>query len=89
MIHDSFSSVGVTAAIIRELLFTDAFRYVARSRSLAVYEASSAGSRLGNAARQLAQLPWFAKNVAVKALLTIGLGKVLAKLDRRAPEWPY
>lgn len=89
LIHDSFSSVGVTAAILRELIVSDRFRYVTRSRSLAVYEACSGGSRAGNAARQLAQLPWFARNLVLKALLSLGLAKLSSKLGRTPPEWPY
>ncbi len=89
LIHDSFSSIGVTLAILRELLLSKRFRYVARSRSLAIYEVSPDHSRGSNAARQLAQLPWFAKNVGLKVLLSLGLGKLLAKLGRPTPEWPY
>jgi predicted O-methyltransferase YrrM len=89
LIHDSFSSIGVTAAILRELLLSGDFRYVTRSRSLAIYEASSDGGRAGSALRQLAQLPWFAKNVGLKVLLSLGLGKLLTTLGREAPEWPY
>ncbi len=89
LIHDSFSSIGVTAAILRELLLSERLRYVTRSRSLAVYEVSPDHGRGSNAARQLAQLPWFAKNVGLKVLLSLGLGKLLAKLGRPAPEWPY
>ncbi len=89
LIHDSFSSIGVTLAILRELLFSSSFRYRSRSRSLAVYEVSSEGSRPLNAAKQLAQLPWFAKNVILKALLTLGLAKLLRRLGRPVPDWPY
>jgi len=93
LIHDSFSSVGVTLAILRELVFGGRFRYVGRSRSLTTYRADLHGGRLsgrlGNAGRQLAQLPWFIKNVALKVALRFGLGKVLARVGRSAPEWPY
>ena len=93
LIHDSFSSVGVTLAILRELVFGSRFRYVSRARSLAVYEAAPGGvrgrARLANAARQLAQLPWFAKNIALKVVLSAGLAKLAARLGRKAPEWPY
>jgi hypothetical protein len=92
LIHDSFSSIGVTLAILRELLLGSKFRYAGRSRSMTIYRAdlpSGVGSRAGNAGRQLAQLPWFVKNLAVKAALTLGLGKVLGRLGRTAPEWPY
>ena len=89
IIHDSFSSIGVTAAIMRELLLSDRFRYVTRSRSLAVYRAGSQDGRANSALRQVAQLPWFIKNVGLKVLLTAGLGKTLTKLGRTPPDWPY
>lgn len=92
LIHDSFSSIGVTAAILRELAFGSQFRYVGRSRSMTIYRQDLGGAwrpRLGNAGRQLAQLPWFFKNVTLKVLLSLGLGKVLARLGRPVPEWPY
>jgi len=92
LIHDSFSSIGVTAAIVRQLVWSPTFRYVGRSRSLAEYRAdlpSGTRARLVNAARQLAQLGWFARNVALKVALTAGLGTLLKQLGREAPEWPY
>jgi len=91
LIHDSFSSVGVTLAILRELLVSRRFRYVGRSRSLAEYHAEPLGrrARVGNAARQLAQLPWFARNLAIKVALTLGWARVAGRLGRRVPEWPY
>jgi predicted O-methyltransferase YrrM len=88
LIHDSFSSIGVTLAILRQLLLAREWRYVTRSRSLAVYVKRSGGG-VANVVRQLAQLPWFAKNVALKVLLTLGLGKVLRRLGRPEPAWPY
>ena len=42
-----------------------------------------------NALRQLAQMPWFAKNLAVKVMITAKLGGVLKKFTGRDPEWPY
>jgi hypothetical protein len=93
LIHDSFSSVGVTLAIVRELVFGGRFRYLGRSRSLVRYRAdltdAGVSARVRNAARQIAQLPWFARNVALKVLLTLGVGKMLRRPGRTAPEWPY
>jgi predicted O-methyltransferase YrrM len=92
LIHDSFSSIGVTLAILRELLLSSRFRYVGRSRSMTIYRVDlpgGAGARARNAGRQLAQLPWFVKNVALKVALTLGLGKVLGRLGRPVPDWPY
>jgi SAM-dependent methyltransferase len=92
LIHDSFSSVGVSLAIVRELMFGSRWRYVGRARSLTEYRADLDGtlrSRAGNAARQALQLPWFAKNLLVKVLLTLKLGGLLRKVTGREPEWPY
>jgi hypothetical protein len=92
LIHDSFSSIGVTLAILRELVVGSKFRYVGRSRSMTIYRADLGAGPVGrsqNAARQLAQVPWFVKNVGQKVLLTVGLGKIMTKLGRTAPEWPY
>jgi len=92
LIHDAFSSVGVTLAIARELLVGTRFRYVGRSRSLVEYRADLApgiAARAANAGRQLAQLPWFARNLAIKVLLTLRMGKVVRRLTGQEPEWPY
>jgi SAM-dependent methyltransferase len=92
LIHDSFSSVGVTLAILRELFVGTRFRYVGRARSLTEFRADLDGTKkssLLNAARLLAQLPWFAKNLVVKVLITVKLGGVLKAITGREPEWPY
>jgi predicted O-methyltransferase YrrM len=93
LVHDAFSSVGVTAAILRELAFGRRFRYLGRSRSLAHYRADLSGAgvpaRARNAMVQLAQLGWFLRNLALKVLLTAGLGKLLRRFGRGVPEWPY
>lgn len=80
LIHDSFSSLGVTLAILSSLLTDRRFTYVGRSGSMAEYRRSPAESRVGNAGRQLAQLPWFARNVVLKALIATKL---------RKGDWPY
>ena len=92
LIHDSFSSIGVTLAIARELMFGSRWRYVGRARSMTEYRADLDGttrSRLANAARQLLQLPWFLKNLVIKVLITVKLGGLLRRLTGREPEWPY
>jgi hypothetical protein len=92
LIHDSFSSVGVTLAIARELVFGGRFRYVGRSRSLAEYRADlgeDRRTRATNALRQIAQLPWFAKNLALKVMLKLRLGNLIKRVTGRDFEWPY
>jgi hypothetical protein len=91
LIHDSFSAWSDTA-IGRELAFGRRFRYVGRSRSLSEYHRDlPAGrrARISNALRQFAQLPWFAKNLALKVLLTLHLGPMIKRVTGRRPEWPY
>jgi len=92
LIHDSFSSVGVTLAILRELLVGRRFRYVGRSRSLAEYRADLDGTGRSvavNALRQLAQLGWFVQNLLVKVVISLRGGRLLERLTRRPAEWPY
>lgn len=84
LIHDSFSSIGVTLGILRELLLSSRFRYVGRARSLTEFRADLDGtgkSRAVNALRIAAQLPWFVKNLLIKVLITLKLGG--------SREWPY
>ena len=92
LIHDSFSSIGVTLAIVRELLLGRRFRYVGRARSLTEFRADlddRPASRAANAARMFGQLPWFAKNLIIKGLITVKLGGLLTAITGRDPEWPY
>ncbi len=77
LVHDAFSSIGVTLALLRHVTF-GAWTYVGRSGSMAEYRHERGGA--SSALRQLAQLPWFTRNVVVKTL-------ILARL-RRGP-WPY
>jgi hypothetical protein len=89
LVHDAFSSLGVTLAVLRLLVASGDWHYLGRSRSLAEYrrEPVRGAARLGNAARQLAQLPWFVRNLAVKVALVARLRPVARLL--RSPDWPY
>ena len=80
LIHDSFSSIGVTGAITTALVPSAAWTYVGRSGSMTEYRRTAPTSRAANALQQAAQLPWFAKNVVLKALIA-------AKVIKR--DWPY
>jgi predicted O-methyltransferase YrrM len=78
LIHDAFSSIGVTLALLRSVVFSRSWRYVGRAGSLVEYRRARGG--LGSTLRQLALLPWFGWNVFLKVL-------TVARL-RRGP-WPY
>lgn len=91
LIHDSFSSVGVTAAQASELFLGGRFRYEGRSQSMSQYrrEDLPLGARPRNCIRQLAELPWFVRNVAIKVLISLGLGRFTRFLGHRSADWPY
>jgi predicted O-methyltransferase YrrM len=91
LIHDSFSSVGVTLAEILSLFFGDGFRYVGRSRTLAEYrrEHLPATDRVMNASRQALSLPWFVRNVLVKVALVARMPVLARALRHRDAVFPY
>jgi hypothetical protein len=91
LVHDSFSSIGVTLATLAALTFGSRWRYVGRTSSLAEYrrEPLDAGARSANAARQLAQLPWFVRNVIVKIALVTRVYPLARLLGHRGRDWPY
>jgi predicted O-methyltransferase YrrM len=91
LVHDAFSSVGVTLAQVVILFLARDFRYLGRCRSLAEYrrERLSSRARVLNAARQAAQLPWFARNVAVKAAMSIDARSIVRLLGHTDDTFPY
>jgi predicted O-methyltransferase YrrM len=93
LIHDSFSSIGVTAALLTTLVAGREFTYVGRARSLAEYRRAAApvtaGERVRSTARQVAQLPWFARNVLIKLALVLRARPLARVLGHDSPEWPY
>lgn len=82
LIHDSFSSVGVTLAICRVLVASGEFAYRGRSRSLAQYVRTRphGRARVRSTLRQMGQLPWFARNLLLKVAIVLRL---------RSGDWPY
>jgi len=88
LVHDAFSSIGVTLALLVECAVSPRWRYVGRTGSLAEYERVAAGPRdVGAFAREL---PWFARNVLIKVLVVAGRRRWAERLglDPAAP-WPY
>jgi predicted O-methyltransferase YrrM len=84
LIHDSFNAVGVTLAQMRLLLLSTQWRYSGRTGSLAHYrrETLTPRQRLGNARKQLAGLPYFVRNMALKVYL-------VARGRQGDGSWPY
>ncbi len=91
LIHDAFSSIGVTLALLATTVFGSSWRYLGRTGSLAEYRREGLGrrDRLLNSSRQLIQLPWFIRNVIVKALLISKLRPLTRLLGHTSGDWPY
>jgi hypothetical protein len=90
LIHDSFSSVGVTLALMSSTFAGASFRYIGRSGSMTEYRRASLTprERARNALRQAASLPWFARNVLVKLCIMAKL-RPLYRLLGSDGNWPY
>ncbi|QKE84896.1 class I SAM-dependent methyltransferase [Arthrobacter sp. NEB 688] len=87
LVHDAFSSVGVTLALLRHVLPGRSLAYRGRTGSMArfVVAAPSAADR----ARMLAELPWWARNVVVKVLLRLRLRPLARLLGHTGRDDPY
>lgn len=70
LVHDAFSSIGVTLGLLLHVLPGRRLRYVSREGSLARLDvgAPTVADRLS----LLAQLPWFVRNVGIKIVLRVG-----------------
>jgi Methyltransferase domain len=80
LVHDAWSSIGVTLALLTTTVPSRRWRYAGREGSLAEFVRASDVSVARNALRQLRELGWFARNLVVKGL-------IVARV-RRGP-WPY
>jgi SAM-dependent methyltransferase/predicted O-methyltransferase YrrM len=91
LVHDSFSSVGVTLALLRGVACSGDWRYEGRAQSMAEYTRVRVRgwARCTNAVRQLLELPWFVRNVLVKALIVARLAPLTRLLGHRQGTWPY
>ncbi len=83
LIHDAFSSIGVTTALALTCFASRHWRYIKRTGSLAEYRRVPKMSRkaqLTNLTHQLTQLPYFAKNLLLKIFILT---------TRSARPWPH
>lgn len=87
LVHDAFSSLGVTSALVRDALTRSTLRYVDRTGSLARFEVGT--PRWTDRARVLRELPWFARNLVVKAVLRLRLRRMAAALGHHDTADPY
>lgn len=86
-VHDAFSSLGVTTALLGDLLWSRTVRYTGRTGSMARLQVSrpAAADRL----RLLGELPWWTRNLVVKVLLRLRLHPVARLLGHHDTADPY
>ena len=82
LVHDSFSSIGVTLGLLLHALPNKRLRYLGRTGSMARFEVAAPSRR--DRLRMLGELPWFARNVLIK----IGL-RALRLVGYRGTPDPY
>ncbi len=87
LVHDAFSSLGVTLALLRDVLLSARLRYAGRTGSLARLEV--AAPRASDRIRMLGELPWWGRNLVVKVLLRLGLRPLARVLGHDDTADPY
>jgi precorrin-6B methylase 2 len=87
LIHDAFSSVGVTLGLLAHVLPGWRLAYVDRAGSLARFAVGRPNVR--DRLRFVGQLPWFTRNVVVKLLLRLRLFPLVRLLGHRGRVDPY
>lgn len=87
VIHDCYSSIGVTLGILRHVLFSDRITYERRSNSQALFRVKkpTATERL----RILKEMPWWIRNVFIKVLLRLKLRPVAKAFGHDSPYDPF
>ena len=87
LVHDAFSSIGVTTAILIKVMFSRDLAYEGREGSLATFRRRT--PRLSDRGRILRELPWWVRNVAIKVLLRLRLRPVARALGHTGSYDPY
>ena len=87
LVHDSFSSIGVTLGILAHILLSTDVRYLRRSDSMALFELGR--PRLADRSRILAEIPWWLRNVFLKVLLRLRLRSAARLFGHDSPYDPY
>ncbi len=88
LVHDCYSSIGVTLAILAHVLPSRTLTYERRVGSLALFRVEP--PTFADRMRILAEVPWWLRNVVIKVLLRLRLRWVAARVfGHRGPYDPY
>lgn len=87
LIHDAYSSIGVTLGLLASVLLGPDWAYVDRTGSLARLRRQRPTAR--DRLRVLAEMPWFLRNVVIKVLLRLRLRPAAQLLGHDSQYDPY
>jgi hypothetical protein len=87
LVHDCFSSIGVTTGVLATMLTGGRYTYLGRTASMAQFRLRRPG--WADRARILRQLPWFIRNVCIKVLLRLRLRLLAGALGHVGQADPY
>jgi hypothetical protein len=91
LVHDAFSSIGLSVALVGLMAFSRDFRYLGRLGTLAEYRRERVSRRRAalQLARHLAQFPYFVRNEIVKVAILMRWRWLQRLLGHREGPWPY
>ena len=87
LVHDAFSSIGVTLGILLRVLPGSDLAYEGREGSMALFRKRR--PTLGDRFRILGELPWWIRNVGIKVLLRLRLRPLARLVGHDSPYDPY
>ncbi len=87
LVHDAFSSVGVTLGLLIGVLPRRRLRYTGRVGSLATFHREA--PQLRDRTRLVREVPWWLRNVLVKVTLRLHLRSLTTALGHTGSHDPY
>ncbi|MDZ5661902.1 class I SAM-dependent methyltransferase [Nocardioides sp. S-58] len=88
LVHDCYSSIGVTLGVLAHVLPSRRLRYERRAGSMALFRVGAPS--VADRWRILQEVPWWLRNVAVKVLLRLRLRPLARRLfGHESPYDPY
>ncbi len=87
VVHDCYSSIGVTLGILAHVLFSNELAYERRSDSQALFRVRRPTT--ADRVRILREMPWWIRNVFLKVLLRLRLRPVARLFGHDSPYDPY
>jgi Methyltransferase domain len=87
LVHDCFSSIGVTVGVLCHVLPSRGIRYEKRVGSLALFR--KARPSWADRMRIVRELPWWLGNIGIKVLLRLRLRPVARLFGHDSPYDPY